>query len=400
LTVIPIAEGSPSSASADWREGVARTADSPPPRASKIHIAALDGVRAIAILMVIVYHALNGLPAMTSSQNVFLNVFEQGWVGVDLFFVLSGFLITGILMDVRTPVHALRNFYARRALRIVPVYAAFLLFSLWIAPRIGTMHVEEVAQLRSTQLWYWTYSQNILVALHSWQATSFPLAHLWSLSVEEQFYLLWPFAALLLSPVALRRTAVGCIVAAEVFRLAFILLGAGGQFNFVMLPCRMDSLAAGALLACAYRDAALWSRFLNARKWLALAAVVPLIVIPLYRHKFSSQAPLEQLFAFPAIVALASVVVGSAVGGADWLSSTGMRFIARISYGMYVWHLVVMRLIVNVQRVPDAASPQMWWVFYLARAMGTVGGTVLLALLSWYVIEQPFLRLKRFVPAS
>ena len=77
-----------------------------------------------------------------------------------------------------------------------------------------------------------------------------------------------------------------------------------------------------------------------------------------------------------------------------------MRFIARISYGMYVWHLVVMRLIVNVQRVPDAASPQMWWVFYLARALGTVGGAVILALISWHVIEQPFLRLKRFVPSS
>src|SRR5665213_3603639 len=308
MTTIPAVDGTSCSAPPNWRADGAAPVDVTA-KPSKRHFPALDGVRAIAILMVIVYHALNGLPAMTSSQNVFLNVFEQGWVGVDLFFVLSGFLITGILMDVRTPVHALRNFYARRALRIVPVYVAFLLFSLWIAPRIGTMHVEEVAQLRSTQLWYWTYSQNILVAFHSWQATSFPLAHLWSLSVEEQFYLLWPFAALLLSPVALRRTAIGCIIAAEVFRLAFILLGAGRQFNFVMLPCRMDSLAAGALLACAYRDAALWSRFLNARKWIALAAVVPLIVIPLYRHKFSSQAPLEQLFAFPAIVALASVVV-------------------------------------------------------------------------------------------
>jgi peptidoglycan/LPS O-acetylase OafA/YrhL len=393
-------EGTPLSAPPNWKVAPQRTCEILPDRPSKAHLPALDGVRAIAILMVIVYHALNGLPAATVPQNVFLNVVEQGWVGVDLFFVLSGFLITGILMDVQSPVHALRRFYTRRVLRIVPVYVAFLLFSMWIAPIVGTMHPEEVAQLRDSQLWYWTYSFNLMVALHTWQATSFPLAHLWSLSVEEQFYLLWPLAALLMSPLTLRRAAVGCIVAAELFRLAFIVGGAGGQVNFVMLPCRMDSLAAGAFLACAYRDPALWPRVLRARRWLAVAAIVPLIAIALYRHKFSSQAPLEQLFGFPAIIALASVLVATAIGGVAWLSSSAMRFIAKISYGMYIWHLVIMRLIVHVQRVPDPASPQLWWVFYIVRASGTVCGAILLALISWYVIEQPFLRLKRFVPAG
>ena len=400
LTTIPTMEGTHSSVTPTWKMASSLTPDVSPARPSRVHLPALDGVRAIAILMVIVYHALNGLPAATGPQNVFLNVVQQGWVGVDLFFVLSGFLITGILMDVRRPEHALRRFYARRLLRIVPVYVAFLLFSMWIAPIIGTMHPEEVAQLKSSQLWYWSYSFNLMVALHTWQATSFPLAHLWSLSVEEQFYLLWPLAALLMSPVTLRRTAVGCIIAAELFRLAFILGGAGGQVNFVMLPCRMDSLAAGAFLACAYRDPALWSRVLRARAWVAIAAVVPVLAIALYRHKFSSQAPLEQLFGFPAIIALASVIVATSVGGVAWLSTAAMRFIAKISYGMYIWHLVIMRLIVHVQRIPDPASPQLWWVFYIVRASGTVCGAILLALLSWYVIEQPFLRLKRFVPAD
>jgi peptidoglycan/LPS O-acetylase OafA/YrhL len=162
----------------------------------------------------------------------------------------------------------------------------------------------------------------------------------------------------------------------------------------------MDSLAAGAFLACAYRDPALWSRVLRARAWVAIAAVVPVIAIALYRHKFSSQAPLEQLFGFPAIIALASVIVATSVGGVAWLSTAAMRFIAKISYGMYIWHLVIMRLIVHVQRIPDAASPQLWWVFYIVRASGTVCGAILLALISWYAIEQPFLRLKRFVPAD
>ena len=372
--------------------------DLPPQKPSTRHLPALDGVRAIAILTVIVYHALNGLPGATLSQNAFLKVAQQGWVGVDLFFVLSGFLITGILMDVESPVHALRRFYARRVLRIVPVYVAFLLFSLWIAPIIGTMHPQEVAQLRQEQLWYWTYSFNFLIAFHTWQATSFPLAHLWSLSVEEQFYLLWPFAALLLTPATLKRTALGCIVAAELCRVLFIALGAGGEVNFVMLPCRMDSLAAGAFLACAYRDPALWKRVLRSRWPVTMVAIAPLVAIALYRGKFSSQAPLEQLFGFPAIIVLASVVVASAVEGGRWLSGSALGLIGKISYGMYVWHLVVMRMIVHVQLSPDLASPQMWWVFYLVRAVGTVGGAIVVALISWHVIEQPFLGLKRFVP--
>ena len=139
---------------------------------------------------------------------------------------------------------------------------------------------------------------------------------------------------------------------------------------------------------------------LRARRWLAVAAIVPLIAIALYRHKFSSQAPLEQLFGFPAIIALASVLVATAIGGVAWLSTRAMRFVARISYGMYIWHLVIMRMIVHVQRVPDPASPQLWWIFYIVRASGTVCGAILLALVSWYAIEQPFLRLKRFVPAG
>jgi peptidoglycan/LPS O-acetylase OafA/YrhL len=398
VTTIPVAEGSPFRAPPTWKGDVALPADLPPETPAKRHLPALDGVRAIAILMVIVYHALNGLPAMTAPQGVFLEVAKQGWVGVDLFFVLSGFLITGILMDVRNPEHALRRFYARRVLRIVPVYFAFLLFSLWLAPIVGTMHAEEVAQLHRTQLWYWTYSFNLLIAFHTWQATSFPLAHLWSLSVEEQFYLLWPLAALMMSPLVLRRTAIGCVIAAELFRLLFIALGAGGQFNFVMLPCRMDSLAAGAFLACAYRNPALWQRVLRSRRLLALVAVVPLLAITLYRGKFSSQAPLEQLFGYPAIIALASVVVASAIEGVAWLSGSALRFISTISYGMYIWHLVIMRMIVHVQISPDIASPQMWWVFYILRAGGTICGAVVLALISWYAIEQPFLRLKRFVP--
>jgi peptidoglycan/LPS O-acetylase OafA/YrhL len=305
------------------------------------YLPALDGVRAIAILMVIVCHVVivchtaNELPGMTQAQIFFVSVAGLGWMGVDLFFVLSGFLITGVLLDVRNPTNALRNLYARRVLRIVPLYVVFLLFTMLAAPALRLSSVEETAKLDHTQLWYWTYSMNILVARANWGATTLLVSHLWSLAVEEQFYLLWPVAVLLLSPLAVRRTAVGCIIAAELCRLMFILGGAGGQVNYVLLPSRMDSLAAGAFLACAFRDPALWSRVLRARQGLTFVALLLTLATVLFHDTLDGQSPVAQLVLFPAVV-LATVVVSTGANGARWLSGRTMGFIGRISYGMYV----------------------------------------------------------------
>ena len=397
---MPLVQSPESVFTPEWSDTGTVPPSVPAPAPSRVHLPALDGVRAIAILMVIVYHSVNGLPGMTRAQSFFLDLTGAGWVGVDLFFVLSGFLITGILMDSRTSNHALRNFYARRVLRIVPVYVAFLLFSLWIAAPLGTSSAAEVAQLRQTQAWFWTYTENVLVALRSWDATSFPMAHLWSLAVEEQFYLVWPLAVLLLSPAALKRGAIICIVMAELFRFALIQRGADGTVVFVMLPTRMDSLAAGAFLACAYRDPVLWPRVLQARKYLAAGAALCLVALLLFFHTIDKLAPLDQLVAFPAFVALGAVVVASAASGCAWLSGPVLRFIGKISYGMYVWHLVVMRLILTQVSVPDTTAAPAWWLFYAIMVFGTVCGTVLFALVSWHIIERPFLALKRFVPSQ
>jgi peptidoglycan/LPS O-acetylase OafA/YrhL len=382
----------------DPKGSVAGPIDLSPHNPSKRHLPALDGVRAIAIVMVIIYHSVTGSPGMTPAQLLFLRVAGQGWMGVDLFFVLSGFLITGILLDIRNPGHALRNFYARRALRIVPVYVVFMIFSLFVAGAVGTMRPSEIAQLQQTQAWYWTYTLNILVALHGWHVTNFPMAHLWSLAVEEQFYLLWPFAVLVLSPAAVRRTALGCIVAAELCRLAFILGGAEGQVNYALLPTRMDSLAAGAFLACAFRDRELWARVLRYRLVVAGIALLMVVAAVIHRPIVDSQQPFEQLVLLPAIVALASVVIASAAQGVAWLSGAGLRFIGKISYGMYLWHLVAMRLLLMIVPVPNTPLPEAWWVFYVEMIIGTFAGAVMLASVSWYAIEQPFLRMKRRVP--
>jgi peptidoglycan/LPS O-acetylase OafA/YrhL len=367
---------------------------------SQRHIPALDGVRALAILMVVVHHTLYQVPVVSLAQNLLVHVTGQGWVGVDLFFVLSGFLITGILLDIKDPVHALRKFYLRRILRIVPVYVAFLLFSLFAARALGILTADESAQLHATQLWFWTYSVNLLIALHSWSAASFPTVHLWSLAVEEQFYLIWPLAVLLMAPRTTMRAAVGCIIAAEVIRLLFILGGAGGQANYVLLPSRMDSLAAGAFLACAFRNPALWARVLNARVKLASVCSIILVAVILYHHTIANQDPLEQLVAFPAIVGLASVVVSTAAAGSRFLAGSVLRFVGKISYGMYLWHLEVLRFVSRFVPLSNHPTAGDLWFYYGILLVGTVGGTILLSLVSWHVVEQPFLRLKRLLPYS
>jgi len=143
-----------------------------------------------------------------------------------------------------------------------------------------------------------------------------------------------------------------------------------------------------------------WARVLRARQALALVALVLLLGNVLYHHTIDNQAPLEQLVVFPALVFLCTVMVSSAAAGSAWLSSRPLQFIAKISYGMYVWHVVVRRPFLTQVKVPETSSPNAWWVFYSALAFGTIRGTIVLALISWYVIEQPFLRLKRFVPSS
>jgi peptidoglycan/LPS O-acetylase OafA/YrhL len=400
LASVPLIQAQEMVVEPAWSDTRTSPPSAPTATPSKVHLPALDGVRAIAILMVVVYHSVNGLPGMTFAQNVVMRLASQGWLGVDLFFILSGFLITGILMDARESAHALRNFYARRVLRIVPVYVLFVMFSLWLAGPIGTSSPDEVAQLHQTQAWYWTYSLNILIALRNWSAITFPTGHLWSLAVEEQFYLLWPLAVLLMSPLMLRRTALACIAGAELCRIAFVLAGVDGHVNFVLLPTRMDTLAAGAFLACAYRDPALWSRVLRARQSLSLLALVLVLATILYRHTIDNQESFEQLVFFPATVALGVVIVSSAAAGNAWLSNRTLGFIAKISYGMYVWHLVVMRLILTKVSVPETDAPLAWWSFYAIMMGGTICGTIVVALISWYAFERPFLALKRFVPSA
>ena len=191
-------------------------------------IPALDGLRGIAVLLVMIYHfsyawGFSASPVVT----VYARLSGVGWMGVDLFFVLSGFLITGILHDCRGRDGYFSSFFARRSLRIFPLYYAFVLLVLPLSVWLQTGDAAPaVAALRDRGGWYLGYAVNFMVALDGGWATSMPhTEHLWSLALEEQFYLVWPPLVLLLSRRALIRTSAVLVVVALAARTVLCAAG-------------------------------------------------------------------------------------------------------------------------------------------------------------------------------
>ena len=184
------------------------------------HLVALDGVRGLAILMVLLVHFVANMQPTTQVERTIVLVTGYGNYGVDLFFVLSGFLITGILYDGRNKPHYFRNFYMRRLLRIFPLYYGVLAFVFFLAPLIPLLRGPTLDYLVENQAWAWLYAVNIHVAKHGEWSLSY-INHFWSLAIEEHFYLFWPLVVFMLAgrPRLLIAASLGLSLGAMVARL-------------------------------------------------------------------------------------------------------------------------------------------------------------------------------------
>ena len=205
------------------------------------HIDSLDGIRGFAILLVVLRHSLGDLDIWISS------IFEKSWMGVDLFFVLSGFLITGILIDSKHKKKYFWNFYVKRALRILPIYilvlSVFSLLSIFGSTQI-------FRAFYSYQIYFWTYIQNFVMILESWPRSLNYLDHFWSLAIEEQFYLIWPFCVFYCSKKQISILAVFLIVGSFILRI----YTENSNLNYMFTLTRMDSILIGSLVALLIRE--------------------------------------------------------------------------------------------------------------------------------------------------
>ena len=249
------------------------------------HIPVLDGLRGVAILMVLIGHFYRksfiseAYPGTVT--NIVGRIVAMNGYGVELFFVLSGFLITGILLDTRQEEGFFRKFYMRRILRIFPLYYGALAVVLFILPHFVEFD-EGARRIAAHQVWLWTYMVNYPAAGWIWDDSQlFYLGHFWSLAVEEHFYLIWPAVVALVSRRGLYAVCASLIGVGIACRLLLALQGADAPtfFQWTTLQ-KLDGLVAGALLAAVLRDASLTSLLPTGRafRWMFGSAGFALLI--------------------------------------------------------------------------------------------------------------------------
>ncbi len=365
------------------------------------HLPALDGVRGFAVLGVACSHLFPANPH-TPFEHLVHDAFAFGATGVDLFFVLSGFLITGILFDSLSDPGFFRKFYARRILRIFPLYYGVLAVFAVAALALGLNFHHELLSLA-------LYLQNTsLVAppIRTYAGPSpLPLPHFWSLAIEEQFYLVWPVTVFLLRK---RRALLLFCAAALLFcpllRFALLLHGVNYFLIASNTACRADALLAGGALALLLRSR-FHDRVLNACVWILASSIFAYNTL----NFLSAHGPVfNTLAGFRAVLALDfSGTMLAAIGFIGLALRSNLvsricslhpiRWLGKYSYGIYVLHLILftyldqpLRHLVSAHLAPNKGAA------ILLAGLLLFLFSVSAAYLSYNLYERHFLRLKRY----
>ncbi len=348
------------------------------------YIPQLDGLRAVAVFLVFAEHF---------TYNEFIRDWSPGMVGVRTFFVLSGFLITSILLNQRgtAPNGMLaRRFFVRRFFRLAPPF--------YLA--IGLSAVLGIAGMRTDWWVHALYLSNFQIA---WEQQWIGAGHFWTLAVEEQFYLLWFPAVILLPRRWLLPVIIGCLLFAPGFRMLMVF--GVSTFIDVLLPSQIDSLAAGALVAIVVRTPALvWlDRVLLDRTCLVALSVIVLILLAPFPEALGQKPFSLQWVLVPLLVSFASASLIRqcvAARGTDfaWLAHPALVHMGKISYGLYVFHyLVPPALYLYVPAMEYLAEGPL----KLVRSLIWIIVSFILAEFSWRFLEHPLMqRRRRLDPAG
>lgn len=362
----------------------------------------LDGLRGYAIFLVLIWHYFVAPLSQKTDAGFFTVIITSlslTWSGVDLFFVLSGFLIGGILLDNKNGVGYFKAFYIRRICRIVPLYFLWLIpFFLLLAA--GDALIPATSPLtslynNSLPIWsYLTFTQNLTMVQH---ATFGPdwLAVSWSLAIEEQFYLFLPLLIYLVSKERLPYILVPLILLAPIIRMGIVNLFSwphAGFATYVLMPCRMDALLLGVLGAYLMREAAFKAYFISHRKhFYRMLAVLLGGMIILSFH--SSQRILISFgYSWLALfyVCLLLILIMDQGGTiASIARNPPLRFLGSVAYGVYLSHQafnllghgLILRQLPQLETIPD-----------LLVTCGALIFTLLISFFSWNSLEKPIVR--------
>jgi peptidoglycan/LPS O-acetylase OafA/YrhL len=366
---------------------------------SRVHLPLLDGLRGVAILMVLLCHFVyyrNLSPGSIGSA--ITTVTGYGWLGVDLFFVLSGFLITGILYDTKEAACYFKYFYARRALRIFPLYYTYLACVCLSLATYLWLRGYDPLFVRSLKdgAWASLYLTNIEIVRKGSMVT-FAFGHFWSLAVEEQFYFIWPLVVLHTTGKQLKVLCLLTVGGAILARWAASAGGLGGT-ALVLMPCRADSLAMGAFIALAARNPA---EFVTLGKFARYVFPVGLCALILCIHAAGEFIHLNLLltaasFTFAGALALAITMPHDTIAGII-LGCSWLRAFGKYSYGLYVLNQPFAFFPGSVRLYGYlAAHFHSELAATLVRAVGGIGLSFTAAWLSWHILEKRCLKLKKF----
>jgi peptidoglycan/LPS O-acetylase OafA/YrhL len=347
----------------------------------------LDGIRGLAILLVMICHSAMWLP-----DSPLLHGLRQGKMGVDLFFVLSGFLITGILLDTRGQPNAKRNFYIRRGLRIWPLYFAFLATTFLLFRRMIPAHISPWAHL--------LFVQNLFYFSGMGPFLDPP----WSLAVEEQFYLVWPWVAMSVRRETLLKICCAVLMLSPLFRCLCKASGADYAFIYNHTLCRLDCIGIGAAIAAWVRD----PEFSGAQlrrfpAWAVPIGIAGYALCNLVQEQFLFAIELRYSFtalAFGGVLALALYSQGSSSIFASTLRHSALRGLGRVSFALYLFNYPIYTIMHG--NMANRLFARVPLPSFGVNAMRFISENMLLlaaASCSWVLFESRLLRWKtKFAP--
>lgn len=382
--------------SEDVRPSQAQNADNP---GGFAHIPALDGIRGLAILLVLFDHLFWSNSNTGSRFFNFVNMVRgSSFIGVNLFFALSGFLITGILIDTLHVPHFFKTFYARRVLRIFPLYYGVLVLLLLFTKPLHLLW-------NGWQYFFLTYTSNLVL----WSRPPlilphFNINHFWSLQVEEQFYLVWPFVVYRVRKLKtlIRLSIITCIV---VLLIRIGLIAARPYLHNIYLPYSptfscVDNLLFGCCL-CALLRTSIRNKVLKLAPWVFAGCALVLLCAAIVNNGLDW----EKSFFIPTLgfsligIASASLIAMTLRGGSCaeyFFKNKVLRFFGKYSYGLYVYHYSLSESLT----IPIRAFIN---EHFHNKALAVLGGaivvallSILVALLSYHLFESRFLKLKKY----